>query len=120
MSYSRKTYTEQGETFKIVKTSKKNRARVREYFAERNDRIREVEEMTQAHAVGERLDEDIPEIDDFEVYWDLFVMLTDGPHDEIDRDDFDEKLGEAVYADFLPQAKKTRLQLQGFLPADSL
>jgi len=115
--YNRPTYEEQGETFKLVKTSKVNREKLQEYMSERNARMVEREQALEEQAMGENLDEELPEaINQYEMYWDWFVMLTEGPHDEIDRDHFDEKLGEKVLSDFVPQATRTLLVQQGLLP----
>jgi len=115
-SYRRPKYDEQGKTFTLVKTSQHNRAKLREYMDERNDRMLEREEALEEQANG-NLDVKLPDpINQYEMYWDWFVMLTDGPHDEIDREHFDEKLGEKVLSDFVPQATRTLLVQQGLLP----
>jgi len=115
--YSRPTYEEQGETFTLVKTSPANREKLQEYMSERNARMVERENVLEKQANGENLDEPLPDaINQYEMYWDWFVMLTDGPHDKIERDKFDEKLGEKVLSDFLPQATRTLLVQQGLLP----
>jgi len=115
--YTRPTYEEQGETFTLVKTSKHNRDRLQEYMSERNERMVQREDALEKQAMGENLDEELPDpINQYEMYWDWFVMLTEGPHEKIDREHFDEKLGEKVLSDFVPQATRTLLVQQGLLP----
>ena len=114
--FGKPIYEEQGEQFQLVKTSKVNRARFRDYMDERTGRMLEREEALEKEALGEEVDEVPDPVDQYEMYWDWFVMLTDGPHDEIDREHFDEKLGEKVLSDFVPQATRTLLVQQGLLP----
>lgn len=117
---ARKTYQEQGHTFTIVKTSPRNRERLGAYMLQRREQMR-------AHAEALQLVMTSPpeEIDQIEVppapnhndfYWDVFLLLTEGPHDKLDRADFDEKLGEEVLSDFFPTPTRTMLQQSGFLP----
>lgn len=49
-------------------------------------------------------------------YFDIFAVLTDGPHDELDPDEFDELLGERVMQDFFTHAEQTMLARKGILP----
>lgn len=115
--YTRPTYEEQGETFKLVKTSKINRDKLQDYMSKRNKKMVEREEALERQAMGEDLGEEVPDsINQYEMYWDWFVMLTDGPHEDIEREEFDEKLGEKVLSDFVPQATRTLLVQQGLLP----
>jgi len=115
-AYARPQYQEQGKTFTLVKTSRHNRGILREYMDERNEKMLKREEALEEQAMG-NTDVEAPDaINQYEMYWDWFVMLTDGPHDEIDRDHFDEKLGEKVLSDFVPQATRTLLVQQGLLP----
>ena len=114
--YTRPIYEEQGEQFQLKKTSPRNREKLRDYLNERTERMVEREEALEEQANG-NLDVSLPEpVDQYALYWDLFVMLTEGPHDEIDRQDFDEKLGEKVLSDFVPQGVRTLLVQQGLLP----
>jgi len=115
-AYARPQYEEQGKTFTLVKTSQHNRSRLREYMDERNEKMLEREEALEERAMG-NTEVDVPDsINQYEMYWDWFVMLTDGPHDDIERKHFDEKLGEKVLSDFVPQATRTLLVQQGLLP----
>jgi hypothetical protein len=114
-AYSRNVYEEQGEQFQLVKTSPHNRQKLREYMDGRTRRMTEREEALEQRAMGEEVE--LPEaVDQYEMSWDWFVMLTEGPHEEIDREHFDEKLGEQVLSDFVPQATRTLLVQQGLLP----
>ena len=114
--YGRPIYEEQGKQFQLVKTSKVNREQFQKYMDERTDRMVEREEALERRAMGEEV-ESIPDpVDQYRMYWDWFVMLTEGPHDEIDEDHFDAKLGEKVVSDFVPQAVRTLLVQQGLLP----
>jgi hypothetical protein len=84
---------------------------------ERNDYVLNREEILAARAEGD-LSTDAPDpLDQYEFYWKVFCLLTEGPHDAIDEDEFDAKLGERVFMDFLPQALVTQMQLSGALPS---
>jgi len=114
--YTRPIYDEQGGQFQLKKTSPRNREKLRDYLDERTERMVEREEALEEQANG-NLDVSLPDpVDQYALYWDLFVMLTEGPHDEIERRDFDEKLGEKVLSDFVPQGVRTLLVQQGLLP----
>jgi hypothetical protein len=114
-AYNRPVYEEQGKEFELKKTSPHNRKKLREYMDDRTRRMTEREEALEQRAMGEEVE--VPEaVDQYQMYWDWFTMLTNGPHDEIDREHFDEKLGEQVLSDFVPQATRTLLVQQGLLP----
>lgn len=120
MPYTPTLYEEQGHAFELVPTSPFNRKRLKSYFKERNHRIKERQAILEERAEGNFDRELPPEQDQFEMYWDLFHLLTEGPHEELDREHFNEKLGEAALADFMPQAVRTMMEQTGFLPRRGL
>lgn len=55
------------------------------------------------------------QFDTYRVYFDLFCALTDGPHDKLDYQTFDQHYAEAVIRDFFLPATVTMLEQSGFI-----
>jgi hypothetical protein len=92
------TYSVNGETFTLKPTTVKNRQLVEEF----------------GQKLTEFTDEELENRDEYTTYFELFKLITEGPHDKIVFEEFDVKVGEEAYDDFLPKARRTALALTGF------
>lgn len=97
--FRKPTYDVQGHTFTLKVTSPRNRKIVNE--------ILEYENVP--------ADDEAAVQDEYRLYLDLFIAITDGPHDKLDFEDFDVKASEAALADFFPSAVATAMKRSGYL-----
>lgn len=119
------TYTVQGKVFVLKPTSRRNREAVQRFLELEHNQLRERADALKNNARRSDLiflqendkynpeehgkipeEIKIEEEDDYRFYFEFFRVLTDGPHDDLDFDDFDIKITEQVRDDFLPERYK--------------
>ena len=112
-------YKEQGLEFVLKRTTPKNRKEVETYFEKYGEGM--VEKIRRLRMISKGKEISLDGLDGFpdeyETYFDLFKILTVGPHDKLDFEDFDVKVAEQALADFLPSAKRTVIERVGSLPS---
>lgn len=104
------TYIVQGHEFTLKPTTIRNRRAVTSYLSESTKRLAETD-TENIEDIGDLIER----FDEFRMFFDIFRIVTDGPHDKIDFEDFDVKLGEVALADFFPTATVMTLRQIGFL-----
>jgi hypothetical protein len=105
-------YTIQGKEFVLKPTSPRTRKSLQELYKEQAD----AQHALEVALAGDE-DTPIPEApDEYDWYFRIFCTLTEGPHSELDFEDFDIKVAERALSDFLPAATRTLMQQTGYLP----
>lgn len=65
-------------------------------------------------AQEEKTDEELKKEDEYLPLFEVFQIVTDGPHDKLKFEDFDIKVAEVAINDFLPNSRKIALALAGY------
>lgn len=116
----KKEYEIQGLKFTLKPTTVANRKRLESYLeSARDEMIRNADLAVQRWEreralIESRTDPDIeipdePEEsdrDEYQTAFDMFVLLTDGPHEQLSFEDFDIKYAEDALENFLPSASR--------------
>lgn len=105
--------------FTLKPTSIKVREEVNEALAAQVEAIRaKAKEVLDANAEEMTLEElqalRLSEFDQYRLDFELFKLLTDGPHEKLVIEEFDVKITEQAKADFLPESSKTVRTLLSF------
>lgn len=119
------TYQVQGYSFTLKPTSIENRELIREWMRKERELLSQIaqdirsnmkrENLLTLESAGKydrKIHGEIPEEidvehDEYAFYFEYFCMMTDGPHDQLDRRKFDIKITEGIKEDFLPEAYRT-------------
>ena len=107
------TYMVHGNVFTLKATSPRNRKIVNAFFEEQGEKINELMDVDPDSI--ESLEQLSAIYDEYESYFKLFHLLTDGPHEKLDFEDFDVKVAEVAIRDFFPEATSIAMQRAGFL-----
>lgn len=101
-------YTLQGETFKLRPTSRKVSRELDTYITSLQEDMEKVTGALKAKAAGEDVEsDDLPEIpDQFEIALEVFKIITVGPHDILDVDEFDYHVAQEAAENFNIGGKK--------------
>ena len=107
------TYTVQGHKFKLKPTSRRNKEVLGAYMKEYAEKV---DGLLQAYESEGEVDEAEGKalISDEKVMFDVFCIVTEGPHDKLDEYDFDAQHGVVAMQDFSVPTATTKALLTGY------
>lgn len=103
-------YEVNGHLFKLRPNTRKLGRQLGEYMERYQADLHKISEVLAAKVDGKDVSEmDIPEIpDQYQISFDVFCMITEGPHEKLDSDEFDIHVAEVAIESFMP-SKNTRI-----------
>ena len=133
LSADRPKYREQGHVFTVRPTTAAVDAEVSKvwadyqaWHAELQGRIKRYGDDLAAWYKDGADEAKRPNVDDYvtddderregSIYFDLFRVVTEGPHGALDPEHFDKKVAERVVYHYLPESRRRQLVVDGWLP----